>query len=144
MEQNKNPRPHVGVGVAVIKERRILLGKRRGAHGAGAWAFAGGHLEFGESVEECARRELLEETGLLATDLYLGPWVNDVMEGDKHYLTVFVFVTAFEGQVELKEPHKCEIWDWFEWQSLPNPLFPPVKSLIEKVGVTELIDRLLT
>ena len=58
------------------------------------WACPGGHLEFGESVEECASRELLEETGL-TTSLRLGPWVNDVMEGDKHYITLFVFVRCF-------------------------------------------------
>ena len=57
-------RPKVGVGVAVFQEGRILLGKRKGAHGDGEWGFPGGHLELGETVEECARRELFEETGM--------------------------------------------------------------------------------
>ena len=46
--------PKVGVGVIVRREGRILLGKRKGSHGENTWAPPGGHLEFMESVEECA------------------------------------------------------------------------------------------
>lgn len=42
----------------------MLLGKRAGSHGDGTWAPAGGHLEFGESIEACARREVRQATGL--------------------------------------------------------------------------------
>lgn len=131
-------RPQVGVGVVVFQKGKILLGKRKGAHGAGDWSTAGGHLEFGESVEECARRELKEETGLHALSLVLGPWVNDFIDKDKHYITIFVFVNQFEGEVTLKEPHRCEGWSWFEWGSLPSPLFLTIDSLIQKVGVETL------
>ena len=50
-------RPKVGVGVIVVKEGKVLLQRRRGAHGEGTWGFPGGHLEFKESWEECAKRE---------------------------------------------------------------------------------------
>ena len=100
---NDKPRPRDGCRVAVIKNNRILLGRRKGAHGAGAWSFPGGHLEFGESVEECARRELREETGLKALSLCAGPWVNNVIDRDKHYITLFVFVNEFEGDFVLFE-----------------------------------------
>ena len=56
--------PRVGVGVFVLRDGLVLLGLRRGAHGAGTWALPGGHLEFGEAVEHCAAREVHEETGL--------------------------------------------------------------------------------
>ena len=58
--------PRIGVAAFVIKENKVLLGLRKGAHGAMLWATPGGHLEFGESVIECATRELREETGLKA------------------------------------------------------------------------------
>ncbi len=127
-------RPRIGVGVAVIKDGKMLLGKRKGAHGAGEWSSPGGHLEFGETVEECAERELLEETGLKALSLQLGPWVNDIIDNDKHYVTLFVFVDQFEGEPQLMEPHKCEGWEWFEWHALPSPLFAPVKSMLKKIN----------
>lgn len=131
-------RPRVGVGIGVIREGKVLLGKRKGAHGAGEWAFGGGHLEFGESVEECVARELREETGIKPLSLLLGPWVNDLIEGDKHYITLFVFVDQFEGEPQLLEPHKCEGWEWFDWNDLPKPLFLPMQSLIKKVGIEKL------
>ena len=56
--------PRIGVGCVVERNGLVLLGQRKGAHAEGFWAFPGGHLEFGETVEACARRELVEETGL--------------------------------------------------------------------------------
>lgn len=138
MENIEKKRPKVGVGLTVVQNGRLLVGKRKGAHGAGEWAFAGGHLEFGESVEECARRELAEETGLKALSIRLGPWTADIIEKDKHYITLFVFIDDFEGELQLMEPHKCEGWHWFAWEEFPTPLFAPVSSLIEKVGIEEL------
>ncbi|MBU0929712.1 MAG: NUDIX domain-containing protein, partial [Nanoarchaeota archaeon] len=54
----------VGVGVYIIKDNKILFGKRKGFHGSGTWCPPGGHLEFNESIEECAIREVMEETGI--------------------------------------------------------------------------------
>lgn len=124
-------RPQVGVGVLVFNAGRILLGKRKGAHGAGNWAAPGGHLDFGESVEECARRELLEETGLTALSVKTGLWSNDIIDGTKHYITLFATVDRFEGEVQLLEPDRCEEWRWFAKEALPSPLFPPLRSFFE-------------
>lgn len=121
-------RPKVGVGVFVFKDGKVLLGKRKGAHGEGDWAPPGGHLEFGESVEDCAKRELIEETGLTALSIQTGIWSNDVIDGTKHYITLFAVVDQFEGEPELLEPQKCEEWQWFSVDALPSPLFLPAHS----------------
>ncbi|NGX45380.1 MAG: RNA pyrophosphohydrolase [Chlamydiae bacterium] len=126
-------RPKVGVGVMVIHEGRVLFGKRKGAHGSGDWSFPGGHLEHGEDVADCARRELLEETGLRARSLELGPWVSDIIDGN-HYITLFAFVYEFEGELVCMEPEKCEGWHWLDANHLPQPLFPPIESLMRKMG----------
>lgn len=131
-------RPLIGVGAIILKDGKILLGKRKDTHGHGEWAFPGGHLEYKESVEECTRREIAEETGLIAISLKLGPWTEDIIDNDKHYVTLFVFVRSFIGQPKLLEPHKCEGWEWFGWNELPSPLFITIKSLIEKVGIKNL------
>lgn len=132
--QSEKIRPRVGVGVCVFKEGKVLLGKRKGAHGAGEWAPPGGHLEFGESVEDCATRELMEETGLKALSVQTGIWSNDVIDGSKHYITLFAVVDQFEGEPQLLEPNKCEEWRWFAADVPPSPLFPPAIAFFEKYG----------
>lgn len=124
------PVPRVGVGVIVLREGLVLLGGRVGSHGAGTWALPGGHLEFGESVEQCARREVMEEAGLCLTTIVPGPYTSDLFAVEqKHYVTLFVVAQCPAGEPELREPHKCSAWQWFRWSALPQPLFPPLASL---------------
>lgn len=121
----------VGVGVIILRDGRVLLGERQGSHGAGTWALPGGHLEFGESVEACARRETEEETGLRLSDITPAPYTNDVMPSEgKHYVTVFVLAHALPGEAQRMEPNKCKEWRWFRWSELPENLFQPLKSLV--------------
>jgi 8-oxo-dGTP diphosphatase len=129
--QARIAKPQVGVGVLVLRDGLLLLGKRRGSHGAGTWSAPGGGLEFGETLEACADRELLEETGLRASALELGPYSNDVFRADgRHYLTVFVVARGITGTPQNLEPDKCEGWAWFAWDNLPSPLFAPLQTLL--------------
>ncbi|MBX3607768.1 MAG: NUDIX domain-containing protein [Piscinibacter sp.] len=122
----------VGVGVVVLRDGRVLLGQRTGSHGAGSWAFPGGHLEYGESPEACARREVREETGLEVGDLHRGPFVSDVFDREgRHYVTLIMLARAPRGEPELREPSKCLRWAWYPWSALPTPLFAPVASLVD-------------
>ena len=124
------PIPRIGVAVIVVKSDQVLLGKRKGAHGEGTWAFPGGHLQFGESIEACARREVMEETGLRIDSLTPGPYTNDIFQQDnKHYITLFVVARHAGGKVQNKEPHKCFGWQWFDWDSLPSPRFLSLENL---------------
>jgi mutator protein MutT len=126
-------RPYIGVAVIVVREGRVLLGKRKNAHGAGSWQFPGGHLEYGEAIEACARRELFEETGLSIGNLRLGPYTNDIFEEEnKHYVTLFVIADQTSGEARVKEPHKCECWAWFRWSEMPEPHFLPIVNLLKQ------------
>ncbi|MFN7724127.1 MAG: nucleotide triphosphate diphosphatase NUDT15 [Rubrivivax sp.] len=121
------------MGVLVLRDGQVLLGQRQGAHGAGTWAAPGGHLQFGESFADCARREVAEETGLHLLRTQAGPCTNDVMADEgRHYVTVFVVAQAAQGDVQLMEPDKCSGWQWFDWQALPQPLFLPLQHLVEQ------------
>jgi 8-oxo-dGTP diphosphatase len=123
--------PQVGVGVLTIHEGLVLLGRRKGSHGAGSWSAPGGKLEFGEELETCARRELLEETGLQVSNIELGPYSNDVFaSAGRQFLTVFVMARGISGVARNLEPDKCEGWAWFPWDHLPAPLFAPLQTLL--------------
>ena len=54
--------PRVGCGAMIQNEKgEVLLGLRQGSHGAGEWCFPGGHLEFGETIFQAAKREVRED-----------------------------------------------------------------------------------
>lgn len=124
-------RPYIGIGVIILREDKILLGKRRNAHGAGSWCCPGGHLEYGESFEACARREVREETGLKIENVRRGAFTNDLFEQEgKHYVTLFMLADCPRGTPRVCEPEKCEQWGWFAEEALPRPLFLPLQNLI--------------
>jgi len=123
-------RPLVGVGVLIIRNGKVLLGKRKGSHGEGAWCLPGGHLEYGESFENAAKREVFEETGLKIDGLEVISVSNDIMYG-KHYVTIGLKPALVEGDVKLKEHDKAEEWDWFEFDALPEPLFVASERIIK-------------
>lgn len=116
--------PRVGVGVCVIKDGLVLCGKRRNSHGDGTWAFPGGHLEFGETLEECARREVFEETGLEITNVRRGHFSEDFFLADgKHYITIIMIAEYVAGEPQMCEPEKCSEWRWCLPHEIPTPRF---------------------
>jgi 8-oxo-dGTP diphosphatase len=133
-------RPKVGVGVLIIKDSKVLLGKRKNAHGDGMWSPPGGHLEFGESFETCAKREVLEETGIEVLNMKKCGFTNDVfINENKHYVSIFMLVDKFCGEPKILEPEKCECWSWFDFDKLPENLFLPLKNFIEQEDLSMIL-----
>jgi len=147
------PKVRVGVGVFILASRSepptnpsFLIGKRINSHGSGTFALPGGHLEFGETPEECAAREVLEETGLAVSDLRFLTATNDYMPDEgKHYVTLFmVCVRRNKGdEPQVLERDKCEGWEWACWEDLKGwvgsaerRLFLPLINLVgQRPGV---------
>ncbi|KAI9737221.1 MAG: hypothetical protein M1818_005753 [Claussenomyces sp. TS43310] len=126
-------RPYVGVGVFVFDDRgRFVTGLRtgKGSVGAGTWALPGGHLEFGESFEECATREVLEETGLNIEDVHFLTADNNIMKKEnKHYVTIFMRASvAGTKEPQVMEPEKCEAWEWSTWEEMRKYYDAEVKA----------------
>ena len=127
-------RPKVGIGVIVLKEKKVLLGKRRNSHGAGTWSFPGGNLEYFESFGKCVLREVKEETGLdvRLIDEFPIATTNDFFEEEKHYVTLYLRAAYLQGEPRVIEPDKCERWGWYSWNNFPKPLFLPVLNLLKQ------------
>ena len=125
-------RPKVGVGVMILKDGKVLLGVRKGAHGADTWQFPGGHLEHLESVFDCAKREVLEESGLKITNLRHDFTANFRALAPKHYLHIGITADWESGEPMNLEPDKCESWGWYSFDSIPQPLFPMCQIAIDK------------
>ena len=123
-------RPKVGMGVIIRKKDRVLLGLRKKNPGKNTWAFPGGHLEGGESLENCARRETREETGLSITNVRFATVTNDIyLPLGKHYITVIMLADYKSGEAQVLEIDKCREWKWFSWQDLPQEIFLSIKNL---------------
>lgn len=131
MEFNKENRPKVGIGVMVIKDGKVLLGKRKGSHGEGEYAWPGGHMEYMESFEECAKREVTEETGIEIGNIKFLRLLNLKTYAPKHYVDIGLMAQWISGEPKIMEPDKCEGWGWYDMNNLPKPLFGTIESYIE-------------
>ncbi|KDP29343.1 hypothetical protein JCGZ_18264 [Jatropha curcas] len=132
----EEPVPRVGVVVFLLKGKSVLLGRRRTTVCDFTFALPGGHLEFGESFEECGAREMKEETGLDIAKIEFVTVTNHVfLEEPKpsHYVTIFLraFLADPKQEPQNLEPEKCYGWDWYDWDNLPKPLFGPLEKMVQ-------------
>ncbi|HAM80326.1 NUDIX hydrolase [Ornithinibacillus bavariensis] len=124
-------RPIIMVGACVLlidNRNRILLQLRKDNH---CWGLAGGSMELGESLEEVARRELREETGLTAKDLeliniYSGEaFYYKYPHGDEVYNVVAAYLCIdYKGEL-VKDENEVDDLRFFRFDDLPKNISPP-------------------
>jgi 8-oxo-dGTP pyrophosphatase MutT (NUDIX family) len=124
-----------GASIIVYKDNQVLLQQRKDNK---CWGYHGGAVEMGERVEDAARRELLEETGLLAKDLTLygvfsGPeQYNIYPDGNEAYIIDIVYLcNEFIGDLHEQESEVIGL-NWFDFDKIPENLSPPIKSVLIK------------
>ena len=125
------PQP-IGVGIIVLdkEKKRVLLGKRLNAYRAGMLGFPGGRLELTESLVDCCKRELWEETGLEVIQLHYLGVVRELQEG--YNFIHFGFVCGrYEGIPQVMEPDKCESWNWYPLDDLPENIIRGHQATLE-------------
>ncbi len=126
----EDARPLVGVGVVFVRQGQVFLARRKGSHGEDTWASAGGHLEWGESLEECARREAMEELGVAVEGLRLLCLSNIIAYG-RHYVNVEFLGEIGDQEPRLAEPEAFSECGWFSLEDLPQPLYVAVAHGLE-------------
>ncbi len=93
--------PKIGIGIVLLRGAEVLLVKRGKPPGMGAWSLPGGRQELGETAEACARRELLEETGLSAGPMQLIGHVDsihrDAAGAIEYHYTILDFGAHYVG-----------------------------------------------
>lgn len=129
--QHEQPKPMVGVSVIVKNGDRFLLVRRNKAPMTGAWKAPGGHMDFGETPEETAIREVREETGVTISDVKFRVMTNDVFEADKkHYVTVWMEAKYVSGEPKADAPEEESEVRWFTWDALPEQIYLDLQHLL--------------
>jgi 8-oxo-dGTP diphosphatase len=123
--------------VLLLRGNKLLLG-RRGEdpekadtefHQEGTWTLPGGKIEYGESFEDAARREVLEETGIALSKVRV-ICVNNDRNEYAHFVTIGMLAEEFSGEAKVMEPDEITEWRWFDLKGLPKPVYFPSEKII--------------
>ncbi len=115
--------PGAGVGLAILRDRKILLYRRVKAPEAEHWNIVGGKIDHGEAAIDAARREAEEETGLAFGRIDFLCHAELVSKADGHHWISLLYVTSdFSGEPRLTEPDKLTAFGWYDLDALPAPL----------------------
>lgn len=128
--------PYTACNVLVVRrdaERDcVLLAQRLRGTGAGTYAAPGGKKFPTESVYECARRELAEETGLrLLAAEPVSLRHNSLKSGRQIVTSVGLIATRWDGEPAQTEPEELGPWEWYPLGALPTPIFGPTKDVLD-------------
>ena len=127
-----------GVGVMLLNDNKVLLGHRvnkakdtGGIYEPDSWTFPGGKQEYTETVLETAIRETKEETNLELKELHVYT-ATDEFQPDRHFVTIGVISSSYEGELKVMEPDKINEWKWFDLKDLPENIYTPSKNMIDE------------
>jgi len=137
----KNSKPIVSVDVFIYKNNQILLGKRKDSFTEiPAFAPPGGHLENGETLRNCALREVKEETGLTVR-LEDVVTIHENNTYRKHFVIICFKAKWIKGIPRIMEPDNCHFWKWYSFSNLPKPLFANNLLTIKNIKRKIIADK---
>ena len=124
------PDPKVAVAALIRKDDRVLLVKRRYEPQRGRWTMPSGFVDAGEDPVEAVKRECLEETGLVISDITL----LDVLHSQEHHhgASILIVYRAKVGTGEIKPADDVTRAAYFLMNDLPPLAFLSTKLLLDK------------
>ncbi|MFC3164245.1 NUDIX domain-containing protein [Ciceribacter thiooxidans] len=115
--------PGVGVGLAILRDGKLLLARRLKAPEAGFWNIVGGKVDHLEPAEQAAKREAEEETGLTIGAIEFVCVTEQIIDADRqHWVSLLYRTNDVQGEAQLTEPDKIAEIEWFPLDDLPQPL----------------------
>ncbi|MCE6073314.1 NUDIX domain-containing protein [Agrobacterium vitis] len=123
--------PGVGVGLAILRDGKLLLYKRMRPPEAGFWNIVGGKVDVLEPSEQAARREAEEETGLTIGSVEFVSVSEQIIAADRqHWVSLLYKTSDISGEATLTEPDKLSDFGWFDLDHLPQPLSAFTKAIL--------------
>ncbi len=117
----------------LIKDGKVLLSRRfQTGYMDGHYSLPAGHVDEGETIEDCLVREVKEEIGIVVKkkDIEL---VHVMHRKEADIRLDFFYVTQrYSGEVENMEPGKCDDLKWFKLDQLPGNVLPYIKQGVER------------
>lgn len=103
--QDRHAYPRAGASIVVFRGNGVLLVQRGKRPYEGFWSLPGGEIQWGETAANAARRELQEETGLLATTLTLGDVADGILKDDDGVVIAHYTIVVFAARDVAGEPN---------------------------------------
>lgn len=123
--------PGVGVGLAILRDGKLLLYKRMRPPEVGYWNIVGGKVDVLEPAELAAKREAEEETGLSIGKIEFVSATEQIVEADRqHWISLLYKTDDVAGEAQLTEPDKLSDFGWFALDDLPEPLSAFTKAIL--------------
>ncbi len=124
-----------GASIIIFKDEKILLQQRKDNK---CWGYPGGKIEVGEIVEDAAKREIYEETGLLVNSMNLfgvfsGPELHHIYPDGNEVDIIDIVYTSddFYGELIAQEEEVDDL-KWFHYNNIPIDLSPPIRTPLLK------------
>ncbi|MBV9850298.1 MAG: NUDIX hydrolase [Armatimonadetes bacterium] len=126
-DPSRYDRPSVTADIVIFtlraKQLQVLLIQRKGWPFAGHWAIPGGFVQMNESLEDAARRELQEETGVQSAYLeQLHAFGDPGRDPRTRVITVAYTALVSSDRLTLRADTDAADADWFPIDALPVPL----------------------
>jgi 8-oxo-dGTP diphosphatase len=116
------------------KDTVLLLLRKNTGHADGKYSFVAGHVDGNETAQQAIVREAFEEAGIVVKESDLDVvHVQHYRSEDREYFNIFITAEAWSGNIENKEPNKCEELVWFPISALPDNTIDYIKDCLRHV-----------
>ena len=134
-------KPYAASYVVLLQDNRVLLTRRANTgYMDGMYSLPAGHIEDKETARETAVREAKEEVGIDIDkdNLQCVKILHRNANADRIYIDFFFTCSVWKGEIENREPHKCDDISWWNIQDLPKDITPELAYVLGTIDEVEV------